>query len=117
MRKTVKMIAKRTAIAEGLNDKTVWDEAEDLDAWLDASLNDDSDGDCDDACLDRCDKCGQSTLLCGELFGTRDVDEGVHGPVYRVCRSCHEKQQAALQSEFEETCSRLGLTPAEAMGQ
>jgi hypothetical protein len=32
---------------------------------------------------------------------TRDYDEGMHGSTYRVCRSCYDKQQKALEEEME----------------
>lgn len=100
-----KSLSERKSIAEGLNDKIVWDEAKNLDVWLDTYLSDDSDNGCDSGTelLEQCEGCGQSSLLCGALVSTRDVDEGMHGPVYHVCRRCYEKQQAALQAEFDRT--------------
>lgn len=97
-------LSREAHIAEGLNDKIVWDEADELDWWLESCLMDGLDDDDDEdgrEFLDRCDWCGQKVLLCGELVGTRDVDEGLHGPVYRVCRKCHGKQEAELQAELD----------------
>jgi hypothetical protein len=43
-----------------------------------------------------CDWCkGQAT----DLRTTRDYDEGMHGPVYRVCGACH--RQAVEEAEAE----------------
>ncbi len=98
------LFSAREAIAEGLWDKRVWEAAEEVDKDLEAFLHaEEDDGDGKDQCADRCDWCGQSTDLCGELVSARDADEGMHGPVYRVCRKCDGKQQAALQAEFDRT--------------
>jgi hypothetical protein len=36
-----------------------------------------------------------------QLFPTRDPDEGMHGPVYYVCRTCLAKQRERLRREAE----------------
>jgi len=44
-----------------------------------------------------CDDCGQPA--------TRRVQgetEGMHGPTYRVCKKCYDRQQAALTKELKE---------------
>lgn len=105
-------LTERFAIIEGLCDKREEERSRNIDAVLEEFCREDDDG---DACVERCDRCGQSTLLCGDLVTTRDIDEGMHGPVYHVCKKCYGRQQAALQAEFEERCRRLGLTPAQAV--
>jgi hypothetical protein len=44
-----------------------------------------------------CDWCKRHT---DALIWTRDYDEGMHGPTYRVCKSCYNKQQRALEREL-----------------
>ena len=31
---------------------------------------------------------------------TREYNEGTHGAIYRVCKSCYDKQQRALMEEL-----------------
>lgn len=47
----------------------------------------------------RCDWCG---LESDKLRCARDFDEGLHGPVYLVCRPCQRKQLADLVDELDE---------------
>jgi len=37
-----------------------------------------------------------------KLYWTRDIDEGMYGPVYEVCESCYKKQTASLRKELED---------------
>ncbi len=47
-----------------------------------------------------------SYLVNGEvqhkLYHVRDYEEGMNGPVYRVCSPCRAKQQAQLEQEFSD---------------
>lgn len=44
---------------------------------------------------ERC-KCGNSEP---SLISYRDIDEGMHGPVYEHCSKCHEKMNARIAEE------------------
>lgn len=48
-------------------------------------------------CAGECDWCGKHSE---SRIWTRDYDEGTHGPTYRVCKSCYDKQQKALEAEL-----------------
>lgn len=47
---------------------------------------------------ERC-KCGNKEP---RLISYRDMEEGMHGPVYEHCSKCHEKMNAAIAEELEE---------------
>jgi len=86
------------AIAEGLLDKLQEEAAEQLE-------NDLADYCCDmddEERLEYCDFCGEPTWLCGSLTVTRDYDEGLGSPAYRVCQKCYNLQQTYLQAELDE---------------
>lgn len=44
----------------------------------------------------RCDWCKTDAR---DLRDHRDIEEGMHGPVYRVCRSCRDREAARLEAE------------------
>ena len=51
---------------------------------------------------DRSGHCEWCKEFAPRLFNTRDtLDEGLHGPVYQVCKSCLKKQQDAIDREYE----------------
>lgn len=50
-----------------------------------------------------CDWCHKSAT---DLRSHRDLDEGMSGPVYRVCGACIARETAALAEELEEMESR-----------
>lgn len=43
-----------------------------------------------------------------KLFSRRDIDEGMYGPVYDVCRDCIDKDNKAIEEELKEYESRHG---------
>ena len=47
----------------------------------------------------NCDWCDQHS---DALINTRDSDEGLHGSVYRVCPTCYNRVQSALEQEWLE---------------
>lgn len=52
----------------------------------------------DDERIGKCDWCGANA---DTLRHHRDLDEGMSGPVYRVCAACISKENDALQDELE----------------
>ncbi|PIR93627.1 hypothetical protein COT97_05680 [Candidatus Falkowbacteria bacterium CG10_big_fil_rev_8_21_14_0_10_39_11] len=46
----------------------------------------------------QCDYCKEHSH---NLIWTRDIDEGMHGPVYHVCKRCYDRQQEAIRAELE----------------
>lgn len=48
----------------------------------------------------RCDWCANSAT---DLAHHRDLDEGMSGPVYRVCVCCRRAEVERLRAEFDET--------------
>lgn len=53
----------------------------------------------------QCDWCKHEAT---DLANTRDIDEGMAGPVYRVCGSCRKKYDDELRAELEEYEDRHG---------
>lgn len=45
----------------------------------------------------QCDWCKQKSTDCAPM---RDIDEGLYGPVYTVCRSCRISYNTALDEEM-----------------
>lgn len=52
----------------------------------------------DEARSGRCDWCKADAT---DLRWARDYDEGLSGPTYRICGSCHGRQQAKLNQELD----------------
>lgn len=48
--------------------------------------------------MGSCDYCKASNV---RLFKHRDIDEGMHGPVYDICQPCRERYVAQLREELE----------------
>jgi hypothetical protein len=46
----------------------------------------------------KCDWCKDAAT---DLRDGRDYDEGLSGPVYRICGRCHKRQQDRLQEELD----------------
>ena len=53
----------------------------------------------------RCDWCKEHAQ---RLWNRRDIDEGSYGPVYRICKACDDKYEAALRREMDEWRDRYG---------
>lgn len=49
--------------------------------------------------IGRCDWCEADAK---DLRDHRDYDEGLHGPVYRVCGACRQREAAQIEREFED---------------
>jgi hypothetical protein len=47
----------------------------------------------------RCDWCKKDAT---DLADTRDYEEGMAGPVYRVCRSCRKRRDEEIEAELRE---------------
>lgn len=47
----------------------------------------------------ECDWCHSKNVV---LRPRRDIDEGLHGPVYYVCIECVKKDEAAIQQEVDQ---------------
>ena len=58
------------------------------------------------AMLDECDWCHRP-FPTEELAGTGDIDEGVGGPMYRICPACMRRYTARLNHELRQNF-RLG---------
>lgn len=50
--------------------------------------------------IGSCDWCKDKGL---KLFPTRDFEEGLAGPVYRVCQPCKSRHNAALAQEWDDS--------------
>lgn len=50
----------------------------------------------------RCDWCKQDAT---DLRDTRDYEEGMHGPVYRVCAACRKRRDDEVAAENDEFAS------------
>lgn len=48
---------------------------------------------------EHCRECGAKVP---ELISYRDMDEGMHGPVYEHCESCHVKMNERISREYEQ---------------
>lgn len=53
----------------------------------------------------RCDWCKTEV---SDLRNARDFDEGLHGPVYRICGKCQKRRDDRIQSELDEQEGRYG---------
>lgn len=58
-----------------------------------------------EARMGRCDWCKSDAT---DLSYTRDIDEGMVGPVYRVCGPCRKKYYDDLKAEADEYNNRYG---------
>ena len=52
----------------------------------------------DEACAGRCDWCKKDAT---DLADKRDIDEGMSGPVYRVCGVCRKRRDDEIQRELD----------------
>lgn len=49
----------------------------------------------------RTGKCDWCKSVATDLRHARDYDEGSHGPVYRVCKSCRDEYRKRLEEELD----------------
>ena len=62
----------------------------------------------DAAKAERCGQCEWCKKQATDLRHARDYDEGMHGPVYRVCGACVKKQNDAAQAYNDDWDDRFG---------
>ena len=55
--------------------------------------------------LQTCDWCKAENV---KVRKQRDYDEGMYGPVYRVCNDCIKKQNDAIDAELDRFAERYG---------